>query len=387
MTRRIAIVATHPIQYQVPWFQALAREAQVELKVYFALLPDAAQQGIGFGVPFQWDIPLLDGYAWERLPNARAQPRLGGFFASSTPAIGERLREWRPAAVVITGWNAAPLLQALAACARLRIPAIVRGESNALRRRPLAVRMAHRALLRRFAAYLAIGQANAAFYRGYGIADARIFAAPYFVDNDRFLRAAQALAPQRRELRARWGIPEDAACFAFVGKMEAKKRPSDLVEAMARLPASRKAHALFVGTGALEAEVREAARARGVSCSFAGFLNQSEIAAAYVAADVLVLPSDFGETWGLVVNEAMACGRPAIISDRVGCGPDLVEAGVTGEVFRFADSGALARAMEALCEPDRARRYGAAAQARVLGSYTVQRSVEGTLAAVDAVVH
>ena len=386
MRRRIALFATHPIQYQVPWFQALARRPEVELKVYFALLPDADQQGIGFGVPFQWDVPLLEGYAWERLANARARPQLGGFFASSTPAIADRLREWKPSAVVITGWNAQPLLQALVACMRLGIPAIVRGESNALRRRPLHVRILHRALLRPFAAYLAIGKANAAFYRGYRIPEACIFPAPYFVDNERFVRAAESLAPQRDELRERWGIPRDAACFAFVGKMEPKKRPADLLDAMALLPGSRRAHALFVGTGELDASLREAARTRSSSCSFAGFLNQSEIAAAYVAADVLVLPSDFGETWGLVVNEAMACGRPAIVSDRVGCGPDLVESGVTGEVFGFADAASLARSMDSLCEPARARQYGAAAQARVLQSYNVERTVEGTLAAVDAVV-
>jgi len=385
MRRRVAIVATHPIQYQVPWFQALARRPELELKVYYALLPDAAQQGIGFGVAFQWDIPLLEGYEWEPLPNARARPRLGRFFGSSTPAILGRLREWRPAAVVITGWNAAPLVQALAACGRLRIPAIVRGESNALRRRPVAVRIVHRALLRRFSACLAIGKANAAFYRTYGIPEARIFPTPYFVDNERFLRAAESLMPRRGELRAGWRVPREATCFAFVGKFEEKKRPLDLVEAMARLPASRRAHVLFVGAGALEPQLREAVRSRGSSASFTGFLNQSEIAAAYVAADVLVLPSDFGETWGLVVNEAMACGRAAIVSDRVGCGPDLVEPGATGEVFRFADAESLARAMSVLCEPDRVRRYGAAAQARVLQSYNVQRAVGGTLAAVDAV--
>jgi glycosyltransferase involved in cell wall biosynthesis len=384
--RRIALVATHPIQYQVPWFQALARRPEVDLRVYFGMLPDANQQGIGFGVPFNWDIPLLEGYAWERLPNARAHPRLGRFFGSSTPAIAERMREWKPDAVIITGWNAAPLAQALVACRRLGIPAIVRGESNALRRRPLAVRLAHRALLRQFAAFLAIGKANAAFYRGYGIEDSRIFEAPYFVDNDRFRAAADSLAPGRGELRRRWSIPPEATCFAFVGKMEPKKRPQDLVEALARVPASRRAHALFVGSGVLEGEVREAARAKGVGCSFAGFLNQSEIPAAYAACDCLVLPSDFGETWGLVVNEAMACGRPALVSDRVGCGPDLVEPGATGEIFRFADASALASAMESMCDPGRRTAFGRAAQRRVLEAYNVERTVEGTLAAVDAAV-
>ena len=77
-----------------------------------------------------------------------------------------------------------------------------------------------------------------------------------------------------------------------------------------------------------------------------GFVNQSELPAVYASADVLVLPSDGQETWGLVVNEAMACGVPAVVSDAVGCGPDLIEPGRTGATFPFGDIAALAAAIE-----------------------------------------
>jgi hypothetical protein len=82
----LAVVATHPIQYQIPWFCELAARSEVRLKVLYAHLPEPRQQGAGFDRPFQWDIPMLQGYAWEKLPNARSDPDLSRFFGSSTPA-------------------------------------------------------------------------------------------------------------------------------------------------------------------------------------------------------------------------------------------------------------------------------------------------------------
>jgi glycosyltransferase involved in cell wall biosynthesis len=116
--------------------------------------------------------------------------------------------------------------------------------------------------------------------------------------------------------------------------------------------------------------------------SFTGFLNQGEIAKAYVAADALVLPSDYGETWGLVVNEAMACGLPAIVSDRVGCGPDLVVPGVTGQVFPFGEVEGLAGIFaEWAASPQSVREMGRAAERRVRDEYTVQAATDGVAAA------
>ena len=119
--------------------------------------------------------------------------------------------------------------------------------------------------------------------------------------------------------------------------------------------------------------------------SIDGFLNQTEMPNAYAAADCLVLPSDFGETWGLVVNEAMVCGLPAIVSDRVGCGPDLVQDGVTGAIFPFGDVNELARRMIEMAA-DREKRESMGEQAVIrVREYTVERAAEGTMAAFNFV--
>jgi glycosyltransferase involved in cell wall biosynthesis len=384
---RVAVVATHPIQYQIPWYQAIARHAGIDLIVYYALVPNSAQQGIGFGVPFEWDIPMFDGYRWSALENRRAKPELGRFFGSSTPQIRERLAEDRPDAVIVTGWNSLPLLQALRACEKLGIPRIVRGESNAMRKRPLPTRLAHRLLLSRFDAFLAIGKANRDFYLANGVKPQSIFWSRYFVDNERFARAAREVCSRRSELRQRWGIPEQATCFLFAGKLQQKKRIMDLLNAMLAVQArNAAAHVLIVGTGQQMAEAQSLVRQNAIRASFAGFLNQTQMAEAYAASDCLVLPSDHGETWGLVVNEAMACGLPAIVSDRVGCGPDLVEDGVTGMIFPFGVVGALAETMHRLsANTTQLRQMGGRAKDRI-EKYSAESAAAGTVEAVTSVV-
>ena len=383
---KVVVVSTHPIQYQVPWLHRLAAQKQMDVEVYYALMPDQDQQGVGFGVSFLWDIPLLEGYRWRVMPNKRSTPSLHGFFASSTPAVYSLLAEAKPDVVIITGWHALPLLQTLWACIRLGIPRIVRGDSNGMQRRSSRVRTLHHLLLSRFNAFLATGKANREFYRDYGISDHSIFSAPHFVDNSRFQHQLEEISNQRIDLRGEWRIPEGHTCFLFAGKLEPKKRVLDLLRALANARRIEPTmHLLVVGSGELMDEARRLVDEMNLPVTFAGFLNQTEITRAYVAADCLVLPSDFGETWGLVVNEAMVCGLPAIVSDRVGCGPDLVEEGVTGAIFRCGDVDALAaRLIEFASDCDRVARMGARAKEHVK-DYSVERAVEGTLQAIDFV--
>ncbi len=317
---RVVLVATHPIQYHVPWYQQLAASNEVDLKVLYSLLPDSRQQGVGFGTGFEWDIPLLEGYAYEVLPNSAKSPSIGGsFFSSRTPTIRKRIHDLAPDVVILTGWQSWSLVQALFAARRERIPLLIRGESR-LRARPWWVRALHRQLLHRFDGFLAIGERNREFYLANGAPEDRIFDCPYFVDNRRFQGQLEEVLPKRKELRDSWGIPDGSVCFLFAGKLIPKKRIMDL---LAALKSARQRnphiHLLIVGSGEQEGEAREYAEERNLPVTLAGFLNQTEITRAYAAADCLVLPSDWGETWGLVVNEAMACGLPAIVSDRVGC--------------------------------------------------------------------
>ncbi len=384
---KVAVVTTHPIQYQVPWLRMLGQSEGVDLRVFFAMLPDAGEQGREFGVAFEWDTPLLDGYDYQVLQNVARQPSLTSFGGCDTPSVGAALREGRFDAVIVNGWGTRMALQALWACRRIGIPCVVRGEANGLRPRGMARRIGHRLLLSQYAAFLAIGRQNRAYYRSLGVDPVQIFDTPYCVDNRKFAADAENArrGASREILRASFGLEPVTPTFVFSGKFVEKKHPLDAVLALRRLlRTGRSAQLLMVGDGPLRSAL--VAASEGLPVVFAGFLNQSRIAAAYVASDCLVLPSDAGETWGLVVNEAMACGTPAVVSDQVGCAIDLARPGETGEVFPCRDVDALAAMMGACVDSaDRWAGRGQAAKALVERDYCFEQVGNGVLAALNSV--
>lgn len=343
MTIRIVFVTSHPIQYQVPVFRILSNESGIEFSVLFAMLPDAAAQGVGYGVEFEWDIPLLEGYQYKVLDNVSAKPGVSHFSGCDTPGILDELRAFNADVVIVNGWVVKTCLQTLWATKRLGIPCLVRGEANDLCERAWWKRLLQRVLVRQYAACLYIGKASREFYESRGVKADSLFSAPYCIENERFEKAAQSLQNERESLRRKWSVSEQATCFLFCGKFENKKHPVELIKSFANAQEKQnELHLLMVGDGVLRPQCEALVREKDLSVTFTGFLNQSEIIAAYVAADCLVLPSNARETWGLVVNEAMACGLPAIVSDQVGCAADMISTGETGDVFPYGDWGALA---------------------------------------------
>ena len=394
MPTHLTIVETHPIQYKAPLFRLLALDPEVALTVLYAMIPDAAQQGAGFGVSFAWDFPLLKGYPYELLENVAKEPSVTRFSGCDTPGIYAVLKRERPDAVLVNGWVVKTCLQTLWACRRLGIPCLVRGEANLLRPRAWWKHALHRLLLKQYQGYLAIGSANRNFYRFHHCPQDRLFFAPYVVDNDRFAAEAAAREGKREALRQAFGIPPDAMVFLFCGKLEAKKHPMDALKALQKLSALQHsgiaAFLLIAGDGPLRAECEHYAAEHHLPVVFAGFLNQSRLPDAYAAADVLLLPSDAGETWGLVVNEAMASGRPAVVSRDVGCCEDLVIEGETGFAFDGGDVDGLAQIMSrylqdsGLEDSGLATRQGTAA-AKHIANYSLKQTADGIIAAVKAV--
>ncbi|MBK7143966.1 MAG: glycosyltransferase family 4 protein [Xanthomonadales bacterium] len=384
---RIAVATTHPIQYQVPWLQRLAARDDIDLQVYFAMLPDAREQGREFGVAFAWDLDLLAGYRSRVLQNQSRRPSLTTFSGCDTPEIVDEIRAGRFDAVIVNGWGSKTALQALYACRRHGVPCLVRGEANGLRPRAWWKRWLHRALIARYSACLAIGTRNRDYYLAAGVPPSRIFPTPYCIDNARFAASADAqrAAPGRAALCTHFGLEPQRTTFLFSGKFVDKKHPLDAIAAL-RVARAQGADVqlLMVGDGPLRATLETAGH--GLPVRFAGFLNQSQMAAAYAAGDCLVLPSDSGETWGLVVNEAMASGLPVIVSDQVGCAADLVQPGVTGDVYPCRDVHALAARMQVhAADRNQLLTMGMNARALVFASFSFELVVDGVLAALHAV--
>ncbi len=382
---RLLIAGSHPIQYHTPLFQALAADPGLRSEVLYLTLPDADTQGLGFGVAFRWDVPLLNGYDWHEAGSGRGRGITAGYrgvwLRHPLRELGFGPGRERPDALLLTGWHFLGLVQLFLAARLRRIPVLLRMDSNGFRPRSWPLALTYWFLFRGVAVGLPVGQANARWYRLYGVKDDRLVPSPHFVDNAYFGEGADRLRPSRAELRSRWAIPTDAFCFLFAGKLQPKKHPLVLLEALQCLlsqPAAPPVHLLLVGTGPLEDDCRAFVERHRLPVSFTGFLNQSEMPAAYAVSDCLVLPSDHGETWGLVVNEAMACGLPAIVSDLVGCAEDLVLEGTTGLVTPFGQPQPLAEALRRMAaDPAAAARMGATARQRVNDHFSVANAAAG----------
>jgi glycosyltransferase involved in cell wall biosynthesis len=230
-----------------------------------------------------------------------------------------------------------------------------------------------------------VGRWSREYYLHYGARADRIFLVPHAVDESWFSANAARLKPCRPQLRVDWKLPERSTVFLWAAKFITKKRPMDFLRALdiAARDGAR-VQGLMVGDGPLRSESEAFAGQHSVPVTFAGFLNQSEIVKAYVACDMLVLSSDGGETWGLVANEAMTCARPCIVSDKVGCGPDLVNH-ETGATYPLGDVRRLAKLMsEFAADRDRLRTMGEAA-AQKITEYSTDAAVRGVLEAVHAV--
>ena len=395
-TPRLLVVGSHPVQYHTPFFRTLAADPALASDVLYLSLPDARTQGLGFGVAFTWDVPLLEGYRWHQARSGRGQGITSGYggvwLANPLVELGWGPSRLRPDAIFLTGWHFLGLVQVHLVARLLGIPVILRMDSNGARPRSWLLNQIYRVLFRGVAVGLPVGTANARWYRSNGVPDDRLIPSPHFIDNASFAAQAAEQRNQRQELRRRWGIPEQAFCFLFAGKLQDKKRPQDLLEAMRLLKEQTPTgpgpiHLLIVGSGHLEEACRARVAAQGLPVSFAGFLNQSAIATAYAASDCLVLPSDHGETWGLVVNEAMACGLPAVVSDLVGCREDLIVEGETGLSYPCGDSAALASCLARMAlDPETSRRMGQRGKELVEQAFTVEAAAAGIRAAVIRVV-
>lgn len=385
---KLGILSTHPIQYHSPLYRELAARPGSDVTVYYAHRPSPEEQGQGFGVSFVWDVPLLDGYRSVFLRNVAKYPSTSRYRGCDTPEIADIIQYESFDAFLVHGWHVKSFRQAMRACWRTRTPIMVRGDSTLLMRRNAvtawARRMSRRRFIPRFDACLVVGQRAREYYLAHGAAVERMFASPHFVDNERFVAAADDLQKQQPLIRRRWNIPPDTTTFLFAGKFVERKRPIDFVRAIATVAGnSRDICGLMVGDGALRPQLEAEISSLAAPIRMAGFLNQSEMAAAYAVSDVLVLPSDGMETWGLVVNEAMACGLTAIVSDRVGCAPDLVTPGETGYVYPCGDVGALATYMSALAADRRLLSDLKSRAAERVQAYSVAAAADGVVRAVE----
>lgn len=349
--RRLALVVSHPIQYYAPLYQRLAMRDDLKVRVFFTWHAAAvAIQDLGFGVPVSWDIPLTEGYESELVPNVASDPGTHHFFGLRNPSLLRRLEAWRPDVVHLTGWAWWSHFKLLRQLHRRRVPVLFRGDSHLLGRPRRGLRWwAKRTLLRRVfswpTGFLYVGQANREYYRAFGVEDFRLRYCAHSIDVRRFAEPSNRMEREAAEWRRDLRIAEGARVLLFAGKFDPTKQPLMLMRAVSSAPAPGFV-LVMVGGGELEAAVSGIAASAPDRFRILPFQNQSRMPLVYRLGDVFVLPS-IAETWGLAVNEALASGRPVLVSDRVGCAADVVTDSC-GRVFPFDSPLKMVRAAEEL---------------------------------------
>jgi glycosyltransferase involved in cell wall biosynthesis len=342
--KKLAVIITHPVQYYAPVFNKLSENRRINPKVFYTWPQSQGQKyDPGFKRVIEWDIPLLDGYDYEFVDNIAPKPGSNHFNGIVNPELNHRIEAWKPDALLVIGWSYRSHLQAMRHF-KSRIPVLFRGDSNLLDESHSLKTPLRRAALwwvyRHVDKALYVGEQNKRYFLKHGLKPSQLHFAPHAVDNARFADSTNGSLHQVAEWRDKLRIAAKDFVFLFAGKLESKKDPVALLQAFQAI-GRRDVHLVFVGNGVLEDRLRSMA-GNSRQIHFLPFQNQSLMPAVYRLGDVFVLPSKGpGETWGLAVNEAMASGRPVLVSDKVGCAVDLVAPGKNGYVFNAGDIGDL----------------------------------------------
>lgn len=382
---RLAIIATHPIQYYVPWYIHLSRIDHLEVRVFylwdFGVIETSDP---GFGTSFKWDIPLLDGYEHEFVPNVSKNPGTFHFGGLKNPGLRQRIAAWKPDAVFLMSYRYWSILHFILKPPG-KFPLIFRGDSHRMHRARTSLKEKLREVViskifSRFDAVLPVGKANRDYYRIHGVPEEKMFDSPHCVDVDTFVSLRSQAFRDAALWKGELGIPRNHRVILFAGKLTPVKRPQDLLHAF-RMAAPPRSVLLIVGSGEMEGELRELAEG-SESIYFLPFQNQSRMPRVIALGDIIALPSE-SETWGLILNEAMCYSKPLLVSDRVGAGPDLVVEKENGIIHPMGDIKAIADAMNYMLEDDSRLESWGNRSFEIVKGHTYKEASRGLLDALD----
>ena len=364
--------------YRIPVFNALALRREIDLHVIFLSENDPTLR--------QWQVYKDEiKFQYEVLPSWRR--RLGKYNVLINRGMLSALNRIQPDAVLCGGYNYLASWEAAYWARTHRIPLLLWSESTALdqRRRHLLVEFMKARFLGLCRAFVVPGKSSLRYLKDLGIARERVFTAPNAVDTDLFSSLAEEARRCDTQVRVRHSLP--LRYFLYVGRLVRVKGVFELLEAYAQLSAQIRSEVglVFVGDGVDRAELMEyASRVAPGTIQFPGFVHRERLPEFYALADAFIFPT-LSDPWGLVVNEAMSCGLPVILTNVAGCMPDLVQDRWNGYVVKPADPSQLAAAMLRLASDSGLRREMGARSRERIEANSPQQWTEGLVKAMKFV--
>ncbi|OGW24282.1 MAG: hypothetical protein A2X55_04975 [Nitrospirae bacterium GWB2_47_37] len=385
---KLAVLTSHPIQYQTPLFRILSEHPEIDLTVYFCDRFGTGREkyDAGFRMKIKWDIPLLEGYNYRFLRNFSLKP-LSGFWGVINPSIIKELWNNSYDAIWIHGYADLSNWFAFLGAWISRTPIILRGESHLLNYRPAWKRIIKKIVLdmlfKRIDCFLSIGKLNTEYYKHYNVGEEKIFLTPYSVDNKFFMRKYKELIERKNDVKGKLGISSDTSVILYASKMMPRKRPMDLLKAYEKIHNKVNMALVFVGDGIERSTLEVYTKSQNLkNVYFVGFKNQTELPEFFVIADVFVLPS-IDEPWGLIINEAMNFGLPVITTDQVGARYDLVRDGENGFVYPAGDIGRLAECLLKGLQDPYVKEKMVENSLKIISNWSYKEDIDGILQAVE----
>jgi glycosyltransferase involved in cell wall biosynthesis len=377
MKRRLVITTEIISPYRIPVFNALAEHPGVDLHLIFLAETDPSMR--------RWKVYKEEiRFSYEVLPHWRR--RVAGYNLLLNRGMGSALERARPDVIVCGGYGYLASWQVLGWARRPQRPVFLWSESNQQdqRRGMPHVELLKRRFIGACSGFVVPGKSAAAYVATFGVPRQRIFVAPNAVDNAFFSQEASAARSRAADMRRQFGLPD--RYFLYVGRLISSKGVFDLLDAYSRLAPDLRARSelLFVGDGVEQADLESRAAAiHPGAVRFAGFAHREQLAVYYALAEAFVFPTHT-DPWGLVVNEAMACGIPIVASDAGGCVVDLVQDGWNGYVVPSRASEKLAEALAKIASsPDLSATMGARSAQRIEHN-SPQACAAGFVAAMEA---
>jgi glycosyltransferase involved in cell wall biosynthesis len=329
--KKLAIISSHPIQYNAPLFALMAENGLFELKVFYTWGEESIKPKYDpdFGRVVEWDIPLLKRYQYQFVKNFAKNPGSHHFFGIHNPSLIEDIVSWGADVVWVWGWSFKSHLKVIRHFHN-KIPVWFRGDSTLIDEEdsPIWKQLMRKIFLswlyKKVDLAFCVGENNKNYFLQHGLIPSKLIHAPHAIDNRRFSDWNVGLQNDLTAWKESLGIAEDDLVVLFVGKLEPKKNPRFILDLATQLP-SPIFKFLIIGDGILGGELKQNTK-QDERILFIPFQNQTKMPSVYRLGDVLVLPSlGPGETWGLAMNEAMACGIPIFGSTKCGGSIDLID--------------------------------------------------------------